>query len=121
MFCALPHDGVRPFNRKVNSPHAVNFSASCGANSATEPSNIRGNETQELDRAVGDGCLGVGEICSETVLESARRASGGVGLASASGVLGLRTQSEVAAKLTSLVAIIVVHRSCSVAAEPLHR
>ena len=32
-----------------------------------------------------------------------------------------RTQSEVVAPSTSLVAITVLHRSCTVAAEPLHR
>ena len=31
------------------------------------------------------------------------------------------TQSKVVAKLTLLVAVSVLHRSCSVAAEPLHR
>jgi len=31
------------------------------------------------------------------------------------------TQSKVVAQLTLLVAITVLHRSCSVAAEPLHR
>ena len=36
-------------------------------------------------------------------------------------VQGFTTQSTVVAQLTLLVAITVLHRSCSVAAEPLHR
>jgi len=35
--------------------------------------------------------------------------------------LGFRTQSKIVAQLTLLVAITVLHRSCSVAADPLHR